>query len=187
MGLRSFVGSFFAALYGLYALRELHLMPAQLGFLIACGGIGALAGTAALQWLIRRFALGYLLTSSLLISAIINLLVPLAAFTATPQIAMLILIAVQIIGDAAMTVYTVQEMTLRQSVVDERLLGRANASFGFLAECTPPVGGLVAGALGTLIGTTGALAVACVGFLVVAVYTLCSPARLAMQPVDSES
>jgi predicted MFS family arabinose efflux permease len=185
LGLRSFFGSFFAALYGLYALRELNLAPAQLGFLIACGGIGALAGTAALRVLMHRFSLGRLLTVSLLVSAGINLLIPLAALAGTPIAAMLVLIIAQIVGDGAMTVYTVQEMTLRQSAVDERLLGRANASFGFLAECTPPLGGLVAGLLGTLISTTGALAVACVGILCVAVYTLRSPARFVVQPGQS--
>lgn len=183
LALRSFFGSFIGTLYGLYALRDLHLTPSQLGFLIACGGIGALAGAAVLRRLIHRVSLGRLLTGSLLVSGLTNLLIPLAGLIGgTAQSAIVVLIIAQIVGDGAMTVYMVQEMTLRQSAVDERLLGRANASFGFLAECTPPLGGLIAGVLGTLIGTRTTLAVAVIGILCVAFYTLRSPARLALQP-----
>lgn len=188
LALRSFFGSFIGTLYGLYALRELNMTPSQLGFVIACGGIGALAGAAALRRLIHRVSLGSLLTGSLLVSGVINLLIPLSIiFSGAPQIAMLVLIIGQIIGDAAMTVYTVQEMTVRQSAVDERLLGRSNASFGFLAECTPPLGGLAAGALGMVFGTTITLLIAVLGILLTAFYTLRSPARLAQAVPDDAS
>jgi MFS family permease len=46
-GFNALFGSFFSALYILFAFRVLHLTPSMLGVTIAAGGAGALAGAAA--------------------------------------------------------------------------------------------------------------------------------------------
>jgi predicted MFS family arabinose efflux permease len=155
---RSFFGSFFGALYALYAIRDLGLSPALLGLVVGTGGIGALLGALAAQWAPRRFGLGRSLAGALLCSALINLTIPLAGGPA--WFAAATLIAGQIIGDAAMVIFLINEMSLRQSIVPGELLGRANASIGFLAQGAAPLGALVAGELAYGIGARGTLLVA---------------------------
>jgi predicted MFS family arabinose efflux permease len=168
-GLRAFFGSFFGTLYGLYAIRILRLTPGTLGFLIAAGGIGALAGAFLSGRLPRRYGLGSTLTGALLASAGINLLIPSAG--GTPLLAAGMLIFAQLVGDAAMTVYGVNEMSLRQMLIPDRLLGRANASVGFLTQGIAPVGALVAGMLAGAIGARSTLWIAVLCILLIAVWT----------------
>jgi MFS family permease len=177
MGARSFFGSFFAALYSIYAIRELGLSPAMLGVVVSAGGIGALIGALLAGRVERRLGLGRALTWTLLLSAAVGFLTPLAGIFGVPVLAALLLIAAQIVGDAAMLVFGVNETSLRQTIVPDRLLGRTNATFGFLAEGVAPVGALVAGALATVIGAGATLGIAVVGFLVTAIWMWRSPIR----------
>jgi MFS family permease len=175
--LRAFFGSFIGTLYALYAIRMLGLTPAILGFLVAAGGIGALAGALLAGRLPRRFGLGTTLTGALLVGGLINLLIPAAG--GPPLVAAGLLIVGQIIGDAAMMVYEVNEISLRQMLVPGHLLGRANASIGFLTQGVAPIGALVGGALAGVTNPRMALWVAVLGILFTAVGTRFSAARRA--------
>jgi MFS family permease len=174
-GLRAFFGSMIGTLYALYAIRVLGLTPGTLGFLIAAGGVGALTGALLASRLPRRFGLGNTLTGALLVSAGINLLIPSAM--GTPLAAAGILIVGQLIGDAAMMVYEVNEISLRQMLVPNRLLGRANASIGFLTQGIAPVGALVAGVIAGTSGERWTLWIAVFGILCTAIWTWLSPVR----------
>ena len=132
VSLRSFFGSFFAALYSLYAVRDLGLSPVLLGVVVSAGGIGALIGAVMAGRVQSRLGLGRTLTWTLAAGAVANLLIPLAALFGSPLAAAFVLIAAQIIGDAAMLIYGINETSLRLTIVPDRLFGRTNASFGFL-------------------------------------------------------
>lgn len=172
---KSFFGSFFGALYSLYALRDLGLSPALIGVLVAAGGVGALIGATIAGPLTRRLGPGRTLTGALLCGGLINLLMPLAGGPVIVAAGMMI--AVQLIGDAAAAVYEINELTLRQTSVPDHLLGRANASMGFLAQSISPLGALIGGALATLIGVRLTLLVAVLGSLAAALWMLRSPLR----------
>jgi MFS family permease len=175
MGLQSFFGNFIGTLYAFYAVRDLGLTPGVLGILIAAGGVGALVGTLLAQWGPSRFGLGRTLTGSLLVGSIVNLLIPLAS--GPTIVAAALLITVQLINDGAMAVYLINEISLRQLRVPGRLLGRTNASMGFLSQGIAPLGALVAGALATCIGTRPTLWLAVLGILVTSVWMVFSPVR----------
>lgn len=175
VGVRNFFGSFFGTLYSLYAIRDLGLSPALLGLAVGAGGVGALIGALLASRLPRRFGLGRTLVISLLVSGMINLCIPLAG--GPVWLAAGILIVAQIIGDAAMAVYGINEISLRQMLVPNRVLGRTNASIGFLSEGVGPVGALVAGLLAGMIGTRATLLVATVGILMTAVWLVFSRVR----------
>ena len=177
VSLRSFFGSFFAALYSLYAIRELDVSPALLGIVISAGGIGALIGAVTAGRVQSRLGLGRTLTWTLAVGAVANLLIPLAALFGSPLAAAFVLIAAQIVGDAAMLVYGINEISLRQTIVPDRLLGRTNASFGFLEQGIAPFGAIVAGALASVIGAQATLGIAVAGFLITALWMLRSPLR----------
>lgn len=87
------------------------------------------------------------------------------------------LILMQIFGDAAMMVYGIHSLSLVQSIVPNRLLGRVNASFGFVGMGVAPLGALLAGVLGTAVGTRPTLWIAVLGGLVTALWANRTPLR----------
>lgn len=191
LGLRSFFGSFYGTLYDLYGIRDLGLTPGILGFLIAAGGIGALVGALIASRIQKRFGLGRILVGALLINGVVGLLTPLAGGSILLASAMLAI--AQIVGDGAMIVYWINALSLRQLIVPDHLLGRTNASFGFLAEGVAPIGALIAGVLATGIGARMTLLIAVVGILGVALWVSRSPVRhlsndaLSVEPREAEA
>lgn len=176
---RAFFGSFYGALYGLYVVRELGLGPGVLGVLISSGGIGALIGAAFGGRLARRLGAGGAITAGLGIAALAGVSLPLAGASGSPVLAMALLAAGQVIGDAAMVVYGISEISLRQSRVPDHLLGRANATIGFAAEAVAPVGALIAGALAGGLSVGVALLIAVIGMGAAALLVALSPVRRA--------
>jgi predicted MFS family arabinose efflux permease len=157
-------GSFMAALYTLFALRELGLSPAELGVTIGCGGIGALVGAAFAGRAARRFGPRPTLLWSLAAGAAMQVLIPLAP--PVPWIAMAFLIATQLVGDGVLTVYVVNEVTLRQRLLPPESLGRAAATFQAANGLLTPVGALAGGALAEAIGLRLTLWLLAVGYAV---------------------
>ena len=162
----AFCMSFMASLYTLYCLSDLGLTPAQLGITIGCGGLGGLAGAAlaapaSLRWGPRRTLIG-----ALAIGAAAQILIPLAP--AVPWVAMGFLIATQVIGDGALTVYLVNETTLRQRLLPPDALGRAAATWQVAAGLLTPVGALTGAALAETLGMRPTLWVLAFGVAVAA-------------------
>ncbi len=174
-GLRSFFGSFYGTLYDLYGIRDLGLTPGILGVLIAGGGVGALIGALLSNRLYKRFGLGRTLIAAFLLNGVVGLLTPLAGGSVALISAMLI--TAQIVGDGAMIVYWINALSLQQIIVPDHLLGRTNASFGFLAQGIAPLGALIAGALATGLGARATLLIAALGVLATAVWLSRSPVR----------
>ena len=142
--------SFMASLYTLYALRDLLLTPAELSVVIGCGGIGGLvgagvAGRSAERWGVRRTLIG-----ALLLGGAMQALVPLAP--PVPAVAISFLIATQLVGDGALTVYLVNETTLRQQLLPADALGRAAATWTVATGVLTPTGALAGAALAEAIG-----------------------------------
>ncbi len=150
LGLSSMWGVF-STTWLLFANGELGLDPATIGVVAALGGFGSLLGGLLAARAARRVGLGRLVVVSLLFTALGNLLIPLAPAGA-PLVAVAFLIGQQLIGDTAVTVFDVTEISMRQARVDDRQLGRVNATvrvvmvlaqlFGVVA------GGLIAAAIG---------------------------------------
>jgi MFS family permease len=174
-GIRSFFGNFYAALYMIYVIQDLGMSPTTLGLLIAGGGLGVLIAAPLASWLPRRFGMGPTLTTTLLIASFIGLLTPLAGGPTLLAAAMLF--AAQVIGDGLMTIYAINELSLRQMVVPDHLLGRSNASIGFLAQGIAPLGAVVGGLLAGIIGTRATLLIAVLGGIAAALWLLGSPVR----------
>ena len=159
-------GSFMAALYTLFALRDLALGPAALGIAIGFGGVGALAGAALSAGCTTRFGVRRTLIGALAVTSVMQVLIPLAP--AVPWLAFAFLVATQVIGDGAMTVYLVNETTLRQRLLPPEALGRAAATWKVAAGILTPTGALLGAALAETIGMRPTLALLAVGFAVAA-------------------
>jgi MFS family permease len=177
----TFFGSFFAALYWPYAVRELGLGAALVGILISVGGVSALVGAILTGPITRRFGLGSAMVWSAVFAGLASLLIPLAGGALITAAAFLF--AQQSLGDIFWEVYEINEISLRQGIVPDRLLGRANASMHFIAGGLLPIGALAAGALADHIGMKATLFIGGFGLLVASLWVIFSPIReLRKQP-----
>ena len=85
----------------------------------------------------------------------------------------------------AILVYWVNAISVRQAITPDRVLGRVNATMRFLAGGANPIGAVIGGALGGLIGVPLTLVVASFGMLLGFLWLLLSPVRgLSAMPAD---
>jgi MFS family permease len=171
--LLEFFGNFFAALYSLYVVRVIGAPPIILGCLIAAGGIGALVGAFVEQRAVRRFGLGRTLVGARLAHGLLGLLTPLAF--GPVGVAVALLFTSQLVGDLFYSIYAISEVSLRQSLIPSRMLGRANASIQVFTSGLGSGGALLAGLLGQAIGIRLTLLIAVLGFLLISCWLVLSP------------
>jgi len=169
-----FFGGFFASLYVLYAIKYLHLSPTLLGAVIAVGGIGNMFGAAMAPRVMRRFGVGGTLIGSMLVMGVATLMIPLAR--GSVAMATVFLMAAQV-GDLGWPVFNVCELSLRQAITPDDVLGRVNAVMQMLFRGLLPVGSLCAGALAGSLGMRPTLAVAAVGLMLSSLWLVFSPIR----------
>jgi len=174
-GTASFFGDFLAGLYGLYAIRVLGLGPATLGIIIAMGGAGDFLGALLAGRVVRRIGLGPTIIAASVLSGFIGFLLPLAG--GPPIVAAAFLVAGQLWGDMARTVYDINAVSLRQVITPDHLLGRTNASMRLLEAGIGPIGALVGGILGEVIGVRQAVFISVLGSLFASLWLVFSPVR----------
>lgn len=177
-----FFGGFFATLYALYVLKVIGLGPITLGLLIGAGGVGALVGAAIVNPLTNRFGIGRVMVGALIFGIPLATLVPLAAFVDETE-ALVLLFANQLIGDIAFAIFLIVQMSVRQALTPEHLLGRMNASFEFVVGGIGVLGMLTGGMLGQFVGMVPALTVAVAGFTLPCLWLALSPVR-ALRSID---
>ena len=173
------IGSFAGAIHGtvfiLYLNHELMINPTWLGIILASAGAGSLLGAAIANLGAQRYGPGPMLIGSTLLMSIGMGIVPLAAEVGMFTIPILILAqASQSIG---LTVYSINQISLRQAITPRELLGRVNASRRVLVFGVIPFGAMISGALGETIGLQLTLVIGAVVAFFSFVFHLTSPLR----------
>ena len=174
-GIFSLFGNFIGALYALYVIRQIGATPIILGLLIATGGLSALLGAFIAERVIRRVGLGKTVGIGLFMYGFTGLLIPLAGGSVT--FALLLLFLSQLLGDVSVSIYFIAEVSLRQTIVPSDLLGRTNASMQFLSQGVAPLGALLAGILGGIIGLRLTILIGVLGVMLAGAWLLLSPVR----------
>ncbi len=151
----SIAGGFFSALYPVYCLRTLHLSESAFGVIIALGGIGALGGALISGRLATALGTGTTLIVTAAIGLSSLLFIPLAHGTSALDLAYLG--AQQLLGDAFAVAFIIQAVSLRQTVLPQEVLGRANAAIVACTTGVLTVTALLAGALAEAIGVRDAV------------------------------
>ena len=153
--LNHFAFGMFGAAFGLYVIRVLDFQPGVLGMIYAVGGVSSLVGALFAARIASRLGVGPAMVSGLAVIGASMLLVPLAPEASILAAAFLI---AQQLGDGGFVVYSINEVTLRQTIAPGRLLGRVNAGFELCAHGVLLLGILAGGALGETLGLRGTLA-----------------------------
>ncbi len=171
-------GSMAFALLFIFMPRELGLGAAEIGAIFALANVGAIGGALIAARLAGRIGVGNTLMIAISAGAAANLLVPIA----TPATALPFLLAAMFFGSAGATTYNINQVSLRQAITPDRLQGRMNASMRFIVWGVMPIGSLIGGALGSLIGVRQGIAVGAVGGLFAVMWLILSPIRVMRDP-----
>jgi predicted MFS family arabinose efflux permease len=158
----AFFGGWVGPLYVLFAIRELGISPTVLGIVIAIGGVsnffGALLAARIGSWL----PTGFILIASTLLASATIVLIPLGH---GPVMGALFLALAQLLGDVSFPVYAVHELTLRQRIASEEMLGRVNAFMQMLFKGVYPFGALIGGFIAQQAGIRTTFLLAAAGVL----------------------
>ena len=168
-------GSFFSALYSLFALRVIGLTPGLLGMTIALGGIGGLIGAAVTPNLTRRFGVGPAMIGLASAGALFNLFIPLAPSGAIAGAASLGV--AQLFGDALLTGAFIITGSLRQSLLPAEVLGRVGGAISAASGLTGICGALAGGWLAGVSSPRLILLIGALGILAATMLPLFSPLR----------
>lgn len=185
-GVTNLFGFIFMAVYTLFMIENLGLSSNQIGAVFAVGGVGALIGSLLAQPLSIRIRTGTLLIGSQMAFGLSGLLVPVAVLV--DQYALPLVIAAEFLQWLALVIYFVNAVSLRQMRAEPAMLGRVNSAFVFVSRGVQPIGSLLGGAMGGLIGLPLTLVIGEIGMLLAAGVLLMSPLRhgTIAPPVGSE-
>lgn len=164
----------FGTVYLLYVNQEVGFDPGVLGLIFAVGGVSAFAG-AVIAGRAARIGLGSVMIVSLLLGALGGAFIPLA--TTANVAGVVFLVSQQIVGDAAYTVYDINQISLRQAIAPDAILGRVNASMRVAEFGAVLMGTVAAGYLGETAGLRPTLWLAVGLCFLAAVALAISPVR----------
>jgi len=140
----------------IFMSRSLVLSPPAIGVVIAAGSVTVMIGAALTPRLSRRVGSARIIWVSLAVTGPIALLGPLAQ----PGWSVALLIVSTAAGEFGQIVYAITNVSLRQRLCPENMLGRVTATMRFLIMGSFPLGALSGGILGELIGLRGTLWIA---------------------------
>lgn len=166
-------GRMFGSMIIVFTTRELGLSPGIQGLIFAIGGVTSLLGALAAEPLTRRFGLGITLVISTCVLGLGMIAPAFAIGAGITSIALLILS--QLLTDPAWTIHNINELTLRQSLIPNEILGRVNGSLRFLEFAANLIGMLLGGVLGEVFGPRITLMIGSMGGFVAAAWLLTSP------------
>jgi MFS family permease len=161
------------ALLVLFLARDVGLSAGIIGVLMSAGACGGIVGALVARRLAERVGRGRLIWLSMAVGSPFTLVIPFVHRDWTLGLFVLAWIVVS----AKVVIYNVTQVSLRQTVCPERLLGRVNATMRFFVWGIMPLGVLLGGALGTVLGVREALLVVALGSLLPFLWPFFSPLR----------
>ena len=159
------------ALLVLYLARGLGLTAAEIGLVFAVDGFGMVLGAFASSAIARRIGIG----RSIVLGPAIGVVGIALILVATPETAIPLLVAGRFLFGFGPIIFSVTQTSLRQSVTPPQLLGRVNASLRWLTWGFRPVGAVLGGLAGEMLGLHMGVALAGVGLALCLVPLLASP------------
>jgi MFS family permease len=147
----------------LFAARDLQLGAMAIGAILAVGSVGGMLGGLVAPHAIQRVGVLRTFVATVLLVPITLAITPLAA--GSPLLAAAVLLIGQTLFQVTLMASNVCFRILRQQLSPPDMLGRVTATVRLLTWGALPVGALVGGQLGELLGLRAALAVSAVGAL----------------------
>jgi MFS family permease len=158
----------------LFLTRDLGLGAAVVGLLSTCAGSGGLLGAVLAGRIGRYLGIGAAVILGNLLWVVGGLMTPLAGFAG---LILPYLVVGGVLASFGATIFSVNQMSLRQHLTPVALLGRVTAARRFLIFSLGPVGSAVGGLLGVTLGLRTTLLVGGLVGMVSVLLVCFSPVR----------
>ncbi len=170
-------GNVIFAVLLVFAVRELGMTAEAVGLAFSIGATGTLLGAFLATRISARLGVG----PTIVLFAVIGepALLPLAlapAGTAVPVLVALLALFGFAAG-LANVIYNVAQVSLRQAITPARMQGRMNATMRWFVWGTIPIGAILGGVLGSLVGVREAVLIGIAGVVSAILPVLVSPVR----------
>ena len=172
-GSSNFFSNILFAVLLLFLVRQLAFSPQLIGLAFSIGAFGFLIGALLAGRISARFGVGPTIVGSAFLFGPAALLVAIAP----PDAAFAFIAASLFIADIGGAVYNINQVSLRQAITPLQMQGRMNATMRFIVWGTIPIGAIVGGLLGGVIGLHPTIWVAAIGGCFVFLPVLLSPVR----------
>jgi predicted MFS family arabinose efflux permease len=160
----NFSTSVFGAVFLLFVTNELAFEPGSLGLIFAVGGVTSLIGAVLAERVIDGLGARRAMAVMLLVVAIGMTVVPVSPEASL--LAIVLLVANQLIVDPAWTVFEIAGVSTRQTITPDAWLGRVNGTFRVVEFGAILLGALIGAWIGSEFGLREALWVAVAGTVV---------------------
>ncbi|MBB5959953.1 MFS family permease [Saccharothrix tamanrassetensis] len=157
----------------LFLARDLELSDGVIGLLLSSAGAGGVVGALTANRWNNRFGQIRVIWLSMLVTQPFGLLLPLAQ----ADWRLVFVVVGELVLAYGAIVYNIAQVSYRQAICPDHLLGRMNASIRFVVWGALPLGGLVGGLLGSEVGILATLWVAAAGRALSFVWVVFSPLR----------
>jgi MFS family permease len=172
-GTSNFFSNMLYAILILYLVRERSFTPELLGLAFSLGSVGFLLGALLANRVAARIGVGPAIVGAAILSGPSALLIAIAP----PDLTLPFVAASVFLGGLSTAIYNINQVSLRQAITPERMQGRMNATMRFIVWGTIPVGSILGGALGGLIGLHETIWIGAIGGLFMFLPVLFSPVR----------
>jgi MFS family permease len=174
--------SMLTAVLLVYVVRTLHWSAGLIGLFFMLGNVGFLTAAAFAGRVGRSVRLGTAIWVSILVGQIGFVIV---AF-APRRYAFPWLVAGMVLFAAGGTIYNISQVSYRQAITPNRMLGRTNATMRFVVWGTMPIGSIAGGVLGTVFGLRATMMIAAIGGMLSVLWALAPPVRSLETLADPE-
>jgi predicted MFS family arabinose efflux permease len=142
----------------LYLTRSIGLPAGILGVVFAVGGVGFVVGALLPGRITSSIGVGPTMAAAVAVIGLSDLALPLAGHD---LVAVALAVGFgQFFFGLGLTVFNVAQLSLRQAIVPDALMGRVGATLRIASAIPVPVGALIGGVLGQTLGLRETLALA---------------------------
>ena len=184
-GTSNFFGNVGGAILILYLVQERGLGAEAIGFAFSVGSLGVLAGALTTSRITARVGVGRMLIATAFGFSISGLPVAFA-----PDALIWWAVAISgLLGGYCGVGCNINQVSLRQAITPPRMQGRMNATMRFIVWGTMPIGAILGGALGSLIGLQATIVIGALGGLIAFIPVTLSSVRHIVrmpEPVEDE-
>jgi MFS family permease len=185
-GTSNLFGNVVNAILILYLVDERGLGAEAIGFAFSVASVGFLVGALTTNRLTSRVGVGRMLVAASIGFSVSNLPIAFA-----PDALIWPALAISgLIGGFCSTAWNINQVSLRQAITPTRMQGKMNATMRFIVWGTIPLGAILGGALGGIIGLHETIIVGAIGGLFAFIPVTLSSVRHIVtmpEPVDDEA
>jgi MFS family permease len=163
----------FAVVVAILFLRDFAFSGGEFGLVFGIGGLGAVLAALVSLRVIKRLGVGVSIIFGVLVSGFPFI----SLYFAGPDTALVVAISAFFLGSFGGVLYNVAQVSYRQALVPLELQGRMNASMRVLVWGPIPIGAILGGIMGAVVGIRDTMLITAVATSMAFLWVMLSPVR----------